>query len=231
MHGRLFSDTVLDWIRKGILKLRVVPDMIYGGSVDVGTVPVEKSVVWRTFAEGTDGCSFIPAIRLIDYNSLNLRHPTPNTLHSTTINWRYGFGRNLPRFSELSGKKILSYDSRTTPLNSTRHSWVTKDSIDDLYKCLLYISLVKFCYEHPLLIEEVVAVEKPVHLLSTKALRQSEERKCLRCKAQRLLQSRFDRRMESAEDAVSKKRLESERVRMDVQNQNDSSLPIKHHWG
>jgi hypothetical protein len=37
------SDTVLDWIRKGILKLRVVPDMIYGGSVDVGTVPVEKS--------------------------------------------------------------------------------------------------------------------------------------------------------------------------------------------
>jgi hypothetical protein len=70
------SDTVLDWIRKGILKLRVVPDMIYGGSVDVGTVPVEKSVVWRTmFAEGTDGCSFIPAIRLIDYNSLNLRHP------------------------------------------------------------------------------------------------------------------------------------------------------------
>jgi hypothetical protein len=36
--------------------------------------------------------------------------------------------------------------------------------------------------------------------------------------------------MESAEDAVSKKRLESERVRMDVQNQNDSSLPIKHHW-
>jgi hypothetical protein len=36
--------------------LRVVPDMIYGGSVDVGTVPVEKSVVWRTmFAEGTDG--------------------------------------------------------------------------------------------------------------------------------------------------------------------------------
>jgi hypothetical protein len=64
------SDTVLDWIRKGILKLRVVPDMIYGGSVDVGTVPVEKSVVWRTmFAEGTDGCSFIPAIRLIDYLS------------------------------------------------------------------------------------------------------------------------------------------------------------------
>jgi hypothetical protein len=44
-----------------------------------------------------------------------------------------------------------------------------------------------------------------------------------------VLQSRFDRRMESAEDAVSKKRLESERVRMDVQNQNDSSLPIKHH--
>jgi hypothetical protein len=41
--------------------------------------------------------------------------------------------------------------------------------------------------------------------------------------------NRFDRRMESAEDAVSKKRLESERVRMDVQNQNDSSLPIKHH--
>jgi hypothetical protein len=81
---------------------------------------------------------------------------------------------------------------------------------------------VKFCYEHPLLIEEVVAVEEssgPPAVYESIEAERGEKMSTLQSNTQRLLQSRFDRRMESAEDAVSKKRLESERVRMDVQNQ------------
>jgi hypothetical protein len=97
------SDTVLDWIRKGILKLRVVPDMIYGGSVDVGTVPVEKSVVWRTmFAEGTDGLFIYTSDTPNRLNSLNLT----SQYYTVHDKWKVWFGRNLSDF-ELSGK-ILS---------------------------------------------------------------------------------------------------------------------------
>jgi hypothetical protein len=110
------SDTVLDWIRKGILKLRVVPDMIYGGSVDVGTVPVEKSVVWRTmFAEGTDGLFIYTSdtpnrLQL----SLNLRHP--NAKYFTQYDDKLegmGLVGIFPDFQSYPAK-ILSYDSRTT---------------------------------------------------------------------------------------------------------------------
>jgi hypothetical protein len=69
---------------------------------------------------------------------------------------------------------------------------------------------VKFCYEHPLLIEEVVAVEEssgPPAVYESIEAERGEKMSTLQSNTQRLLQSRFDRRMESAEDAVSKKRL------------------------
>lgn len=220
------NDTVLDWIRDGILNLRVVPDMIYGGSVDVGTVPVEESVVWRTmFAKGTDGL-LIYASDTPNRLQLKLNSRHPNAVYFTHYDKKLeglGLTGTFPLFTKLSGH-ILSYNSRTA-LVKFDSSFVGNrgNSIDDLYKCLLYVSLVKFCDENPLLIEEVVAVEEKFRstLLSTKAMRQSEAKKMttMNENTRRLLKSRLDKRIEGAEDAVLKKQLESDRVRRDMQNQ------------